>query len=102
MKNIFAALIVGLFLILVMGLLVACDMNGTEMQAQYATANDGGYLPVYRVSAKAIRGTDYVEVEWNGNSYSAYISPESEIKTGDQITCLFSVYEGNVELIDIK
>ena len=74
--------------------------NGTERQT-YAIGNDGGYVPVYAIRCMAMRMADTVEVEWNGNLYTCYIDPESEIQTGDIITCRFMSYEGNYELIDI-
>ena len=101
-NNLFAALIVGLFLILVMGLLVACDMNGMETPADYAIATDGEYLPIYKVNCTAQRIADTVEVEWNGNAYSAYLTPESEIQTGDQVVAVFTIFEGEVQLINIE
>ena len=92
-------LLVGAMLIVA---LISIGNNSTETQSQYAIANDGGYVPVYRVQAPAMRIGNVVEVEWRGETYSAYLTPESEIQTGDMITCTFLVYEGNVEFISIE
>ena len=101
MKNIFAALIVGLFLVLAVAFLVACDTN-METPANYAIAADGEYLPIYKANCTAQRIADTVEVIWNGNSYSAYLSPESEIQTGDKVIAVFTIFEGEVQLINIE
>ena len=103
-NNIFAVLICGLFIALVIGLMVACDSTngiGTETETYYK-ANDGEYLPIYRITTTAIRIDDCVEVEYNGNLYSAHLSPESEIQTGDRIVALFTMYEGELQFVGIN
>lgn len=102
MKNIiFPAFIFAAMLITAIAV-VSVNGKGTESESSYAIGNDGGYIPVYKVNCTAQRIADTVEVIWNGNEYSAYVSPESEIKTGDKIRCTFIIYEGNVELVDIN
>ena len=105
-NNIIGLIILALLLALTMVSLIKLDgavinVTGTETET-YLNGNDGGFIPVYYVTCNAIRSTDYIEVEWNGNLYSAWIEPESEIQTGDRITCGFAFYEGEAELIDIK
>ena len=73
--------------------------NGTET---YVVANDGGYIPVYRVSCTAERYGNKVYVIWDGNEYAAYVDEQSTIETGDTITATFIIYEGNAELVDIN
>jgi len=95
--------IAGLFLailVLSMAFLIAKG-NAKGNGMEYAIGNDGGYVPVYTIRCVAMRMADTVEVEWNGNLYVCYVNPESEIQTGDIITCRFMSYEGNLELIDI-
>ena len=102
MKNVFAALIVGLFLILATGLMVACDNEIAPEPETYYKAADGEYLPIYKINTTAIRIDDCVEVEYNGNLYSAHLSPESEIQTGDRIVALFTMYEGELQFVGIN
>ena len=105
-NNLIGAIVVALFILIVTVSLIKLDgtesnLNGTETEI-YLNGNDGGYIPVYYTTCTAIRSTNHVEVEWNGNLYSCWIEPESEIQTGDRIVCGFAFYEGNAELIDIK
>ena len=100
MKNAILTIIIGAMFII--ALFVTKEIGKSAETQSYAIANDGGYVPMYKVQTNAIRIQDTVEVEWNGNVYSAYVDPESEIQTGDLITCSFIIYEGDVELVDIK
>ena len=104
-NNIIGLIILALLLALTMVSLIKLDgteinVTGTETET-YLNGNDG-YIPVHYVTCTAIRSTNYVEVEWNGNLYACSIDPESEIQTGDRIICAFAFYEGEVEFIDIK
>ena len=76
--------------------------KGITSETNYAIANDNGYVPTYRNICEAKRLGNEVYVTWLGNEYSAYLSPESEIQTGDKIMCTFVIYEGNVELVAIN
>ena len=106
-KNIFGVLFMILFVTVFMAIIIKLDgseskvnLNGTETETHWY-ANDGEYVPIYRIRSAAIRLENTVEVDLNGNSYSCYVSPESEIQTGDIITAVFYCYNGNYELIDI-
>ena len=96
------ALILGLITIVVMGLFLGKEMPQPKAQVEYAVANDGGTLPLIHAHVVAVRHPDYIEVEYEGNSYSTSIDTDSEICTGDEIWVTFALYEGELELIDIK
>lgn len=76
------------------------NLNGTETET-YLNGNDG-YVPVHYVACTAMRSGDHVDVEYKGNLYSAYVTNDSEIQTGDRIICMFAYNEGEIELVDIK
>lgn len=91
----------------VMVLIFVLDNKGKGIESEtkrqtYSIANDGGYVPTYHNICEAKRLGNEVYVTWKGNEYSAYLSPESEIQTGDKIMCTFIIYEGNVELVAIN
>ena len=107
-KNILGVLFVALFTLLMVAFFVVISKSNatigirTETETPfYLTGNDGGYIPVYHVQVTATRIADVVEVEVNGNQYSAYVTSDSEIQTGDQIVCKFACYEGELEFIGI-
>ena len=107
-KNILGVAIITLFTLLMVAFFVVISKSNatigirTETETPfYLTGNDGGFIPVYYIKATATRMADVVEVEVNGNQYSAYITPDSEIQTGDQIVCKFACYEGELEFIGI-
>ena len=95
------ALIIGLIVLVAMGLFLGKEMPQPE-GIEYVTANDGESLPIIHVRANAVRFVDYVEVEYEGNLYSTWIDADSDICTGDKIWVTFALYEGELELIDIK
>ena len=104
-NDLIGALIVALFILVIMVSLIKLDGTETEIDLTqsetYWNGNGNEYIPIHYVTCTAIRGTNHVEVEWNGNLYSCLIEPESEIQTGDRITATFIIYEGNAELINI-
>ena len=97
------ALIIGLIALLAMGLFLGKEMSHQpKTKVEYAVANDGKTLPLIHAQVVAIRHPDYVEVEYEGNFYSAWIDEDSTICTGDKIWVTFALYEGELELINIK
>ena len=94
------ALIIGLIAIIVMGLFFG--KANPAPKAKSAMGNDSEYYPIFYVKGDVVRYPDYVEIEYDGNVYSAWIDAESELVTGDEVWCGFTIYEGNLELVDIK
>lgn len=72
----------------------------------YYESNDG-YIPVTFspcevVSERETASEREIVVEYQGNEYACVVGTESTIRKGDVIWAGFAVYEGNLELIDIK
>ena len=99
MKNIIALIVIIAGVMLIITLF---SYNPEIVSQSYAIANDGKYIPVYKVQVPAMRMENVVEVEWNGKIYSAYLDTNSEIETGNIITCTFALYEGEYEFIGIE
>lgn len=68
----------------------------------YATANDGGYIPItyYPCTVREV-DIETVVVEHDGELWSCWVS-ETELKPGDIVWAGFASYEGNIEFVNIK
>ena len=107
-KQLHSAIIIALFLLVVAIVCVKytdakhassiSNLDGTETEIN----SNGNGNSVYQVRCVAQRISDTVEVEWNGNVYSAYVTSESKIQTGDFVTAVFEVGKNGTEFVGIK
>ena len=92
-------LIIGLIAVIAMGLFLG---SHSAPVTENVTGNDGENYEVFYVPCEVTRGVDYIEVEYYGNVYSAWIEPESEIQTGDYVWAGFYIYNNELELVDFR
>ena len=95
------AIVLMLIVLVTMGIFIGTQTERAP-KTEMAIDNEGQTLPIFYVSAKATRYSDYVEVEYNGNMYSTWIDANSTIKTGDYVWAGFYVYGGEVEFVGIR
>lgn len=71
--------------------------NGNAPVTESVESNDVFYVP-----CMVTRGVDYIEVEYCGDMYSAWIDSESEIQTGDYVWAGFYIYNNEFKLVDFR
>jgi len=106
-KELHGAIIVALFLLLVIIVTVKyadanANTNSNLDRNEISLTGNGNGNSIYQVRSIAQRCGNVVEVEWNGNYYTAWIDAESEIQTGDFVTAVFEVDQNGTEFVGIK
>lgn len=71
--------------------------NGNAPETENVAGNEVFYVPCV-----AVRSIDYVTVEYYGNTYDAYVDPESEIQTGDYVWAGFYIDGNELRFVHLK
>ena len=103
MNRIFEALAIITFVVAVSILTVVAIRESTSAPyTVYATANDGGYLPItyYPCQVREVTPEEVV-IDHNGELWACWVS-ETELKVGDIVWAGFALYEGETQFIGIK